>query len=356
MSIRVLLTRGFSTVRAALDLVHQAMQPGEFHLAASYSTPHTPLRLAADSFYLEPAPTVATPYADWLLALCVAQEFSLVWPQSQWSLLLEQRRRFSQAGVRLLLPCPDAATLAELQDKAQAGTRLVTVGVPLPLSFPFATRAEFIAAQAALSEQGRRTCVKPTHSVYGLGFRLIDEGKSPLERFLANDYFAISAAEFGRLLDLAQNQRPFLAMEYLAGDEYSIDCLAEQGRLLRAVIRRKPADSHWRWQAIETNPVAWDIAARVIAAFQLDGLVNVQTRERIHADGRREQCFLEANPRMSGGIFLSCQSGLNLPYWYLRRAAGTAEASAIPWPESGLRVAKIEQAVTLAADDPGDCR
>ena len=346
---RVLLTRGLSTVRTAIDLIHQAMQPAEFHLAASYSTLHTPLRLVADSFYLEPGAMAGEAYADWLLTLCQTEQFAVVWPQSHWGLLLEQRQRFSRAGVQLLLPCPDPATLAAIQDKAQASLRLATAEIALPLSFPFSTAEEFSTAQAALTAQGRRTCVKPARSIYGLGFRLIDEGKSPLDRFLANDIFAISSAEFQRLLDVAPGPRAFLAMEYLAGDEYSMDCLAQQGRLVRAVIRRKPADSRWRWQQIEANPTAWAIAERVVAAFQLDGLVNVQTRERVDAEGRREQCFLEVNPRMSGGIFLSCQSGLNLPYWFLRLAMGTVEASAIPWPATGLRVAKIEQAVTLPA-------
>ena len=108
---------------------------------------------------------------------------------------------------------------------------------------------------------------------------------------------------------------------------------------------QRPAQG--RWQLIEDNPEAWAIAERVIAEFRLNGLINIQTRERIHANDRREQCFLEVNPRMSGGIDMACQAGLNLPYWLLRLVAGTVEAAAIPWPVAGVRVATIEQAVTL---------
>jgi hypothetical protein len=35
MTIRVLLTRGLSNVRDAIDLIHRAMVPGEFHLGAT---------------------------------------------------------------------------------------------------------------------------------------------------------------------------------------------------------------------------------------------------------------------------------------------------------------------------------
>ena len=164
-------------------------------------------------------------------------------------------------------------------------------------------RQEFTDALATFAAGGWRTCVKPVRSIYGLGFRLIDDSKRPLERFLANDVFTIDSAGFARLLDAAEGERAFLAMEYLAGDERSIDCLADRGRLVRAIVRRKPADSHWRWQIIEDDPAAWEIAEQAVAAFRLNGLINVQTRERIHEDGRREQCFLEVNPRMSGGIY-----------------------------------------------------
>ena len=347
MTVRVLATRGLSNVRDAIDLIHQAMVPAEFHLGASYATQYTPLRLVADSFYLEPSDGTAEAYVEWLLALCREQDFRWVWPQSRWSLLLGEQDRFRSAGVGLILPCPNGELLAEVQDKSRANTRLAAAGVPLPQTWQITTSAEFVEAMKALNQVGRQGCVKPIQSIYGLGFRLIDDSQSPLDRLLANDTFAISAAEFVRLLDMAQSQRPFLMMEYLTGDERSIDCLACHGRLIRAVVRRKPAGSGWRWQLIETDSEAWEIARRAIAAFELNGLVNVQTRERISADGRREQCFLEVNPRMSGGIYLSCESGLNLPYWLLRSVAHSIDEAAIPHPATGVRVAKIERAVSL---------
>jgi biotin carboxylase len=347
MSTRVLFTRGLSNVRDAIELIHRAMAPGEFHLGATYVTEHTPLRRVADSFYLEPVETAPEAYVDWLLALCRGQEFAWVWPQGRWSLLLTHRSRFARAGIRLILPCPHLEMLDDVQDKARANARLAAVGVPLPQTLPVITSAQFGDALVALGGATRRVCVKPVRSIYGLGFRLIDDDKRPLDRFLANDCFTIGSAEFAELLDAANGQRPFLAMEYLAGDERSIDCLAREGRLVRAVVRRKPANAHGRWQLIEDDPEGWEIASLTVAAFGLDGLVNVQTRERIHPDGRREQCFLEVNPRMSGGIDMACQASLNLPYWLLRLAIGTVAEADIPWPVPVVRVAKIERAVVL---------
>lgn len=346
MTIRVLLTRGLSNVRDAIELIHQTMAPGEFHLGATYFTEDTPLRGVADSFHLEPVGADAEAYVAWLLDLCRVQDFPWIWPQSRWSLWLQAQDRFAAAGVRLMLPCPDAETLAVLQDKACANARLEAA--PLPRSWSIATAEEFRAALAALDSEAQRVCIKPAQSIYGLGFRLIDDAKRPLDRLLNNDCFTIGGAEFAALLETAGGQRPFLAMEYLAGDERSMDCLAQDGQLVRAIIRRKPAVAQGRWQMIEKDAEGWAIAAQVVAEFRLNGLINVQTRERLHPDGRREQCFLEVNPRMAGGIHMACQAGLNLPYWGLRLATGTVDTADIPWPASGVRVTKIEQAVVLA--------
>ncbi|HRF42872.1 MAG TPA: ATP-grasp domain-containing protein [Candidatus Competibacteraceae bacterium] len=347
MTQRVLLTRGLSNVRDAIDLIHQAMLPGEFHLGATYFTEHTPLRQAADSLYLEPADKEVEVSIEWLLDLCRTQDFGWIWPQGRWPLLLQAQDRLAATGIRSILPCPDADTLEVLQDKARANARLAAAGVSLPRSLPVAAADEFIAALAELESSAHKVCVKPVQSIYGLGFRLIDDSKRPFDRLLSNDSFTIGRAEFAALLETSAGERPFLAMEYLAGDERSIDCLAWHGRLVRAVIRRKPSTAHGRWQIIEDDAESWKIAAHAVAEFRLHGLVNVQTRERLHPDGCREQCFLEVNPRMAGGIDMACQSGLNLPYWLLRLAAGTIEEAQIPWPASGVRVAKIERAVIL---------
>lgn len=347
MTTRVLTTRGLSNVRDAIELIHRAMAPGEFHIGASYVTEHTPLRLSADSFYLEPAEAEPDAYVEWLLALSRAQDFAWVWPQSRWALLMGWRERFDALGVRLILPCPDAATLDDIQDKSRANARLEAIGVPMPQTLLVTTGAEFVAAMATIGDSGQRACVKPVRSIYGLGFRVIDDGKRPLDRLLGNDSYTIGGAEFASLLDAAEGRHPFLAMEYLAGDERSVDCLARTGTLVRAVVRRKPAKAHGRWQIIEDDAEAREIARQVVGAFRLDGLINVQTRERIGHDGRRQQCFLEVNPRMSGGIDMACRAGLNLPYWLLRLVAGMVAEEAIPWPAADVRVAKIERAVTL---------
>ena len=143
MATRVLATRGLSNVRDAFDLVREAMVPGEFHLGASHATEHTPLRLSADSFYLEPADGGAPEaYVEWLLALCRERDFALVWPQSRWSWLLKAQDRFAAdlaAFLRDLHTIPsDALTAAGLPP------------APSPLRSPALWRDHLAAIRAEL--------------------------------------------------------------------------------------------------------------------------------------------------------------------------------------------------------------
>jgi hypothetical protein len=50
---------------------------------------------------------------------------------------------------------------------------------------------------------------------------------------------------------------------------------------------------------------------------------------------------------MSGGIAMSCLSGVSFPYWALKLALDPACAADIPRPRSGLRVGELSQAVIL---------
>jgi biotin carboxylase len=78
------------------------------------------------------------------------------------------------------------------------------------------------------------------------------------------------------------------------------------------------------------------------AHFRLDALFNIQFR-----DSAGKAYLLEINPRMSGGLYCSCLSGVAFPYWAVRLALGTANPEDIPQPKVGFRVAQVNRAVRL---------
>ena len=346
---RVLLTRGLSNVRDALDWLQREASPGEFALFASYATPHTPIRSVADALLVEPAGSGGEAWLAWLAATAERERIGLIWPQAWIKTLLSHPVAAKSLAAPIVLPCPDVATYELMHDKAACHAALVEHYPAIPTAWSTVARgaSEVAAAIAECRDRGCAPCIKPLSGMFGSGFRLLERKGSALRRILTNDMYTLGEADLLAAIQADPHPPPLLVMEYLAGEERSIDVLAWQGAFVAGVVRHKVAEAAGRWQRVAPDPAAEEIARQMVVGYQLHGIVNVQTRERIRRDGSREACFLEVNLRMSGGIGMACAAGLNLPLWLLRLALGTAKISEVPPAPPSGRVAKFETAMAL---------
>jgi carbamoyl-phosphate synthase large subunit len=139
-----------------------------------------------------------------------------------------------------------------------------------------------------------------------------------------------------------------IVQEYLPGDEYSVDVLADAvGRVVAAVPRtRTRVDSGVSIAGRTVHDDALESTASAAArAIGLSGVANVQLRRA--ADGTPS--LLEINPRFPGALPLTIAAGVDMPSYVLDLALG------LPLPE---QVAFREIAnVRFLEDvfiDPGD--
>jgi predicted ATP-grasp superfamily ATP-dependent carboligase len=186
-------------------------------------------------------------------------------------------------------------------------------------------------------EQGDydEVCIKPCVSVYGKGFGRItaQQARCGAERDHVEHWLAKNVRNGGC--------EPQLVMQFLPGHEYSVDIAAREGELLAAAVRRKPLSG--AGQLLQHNPLLVETARALVAHFKLNAMVNVQFRE--DAAGRPR--LLEINPRASGGIGMSCLSGINLPDIALRAALQPGYTVPPLEPIYGVRVAEISRAVIV---------
>ena len=75
----------------------------------------------------------------------------------------------------------------------------------------------------------------------------------------------------------------------------------------------------------------------------MHGLINVQFKDAL--DGSPK--LLEINPRASGGIAMSCLSGLNLPLIAYQACLQDGKRTTLHAPTYGLRVAEIPSAIIV---------
>ncbi|NHZ99902.1 ATP-grasp domain-containing protein [Massilia sp. CCM 8734] len=342
--MRVWFNRTFSSVYAAIGLIREADLEGRFHLIYSNANPHALAGRVAHDFFVEPTGLDNEQYIDWCLAFCREQRVDIFIPGRLSTELASAHARFEAQGTRVL----SAATQEQLElihDKARFYATTKLAGAPVAEFRVFENVAQFDCAYAELRARYPKLCVKPSRSVYGLGFAILDEERSSAALLLAGAEYHIGRDDMRRGLAELGEFRTMLLMAYLDGHEYSVDCVGDKGRLVAAVARKKPMTAG-RGQLIDMRDDILEATAELTRIHGLNGAFNVQFRE---GDGKLH--LLEINPRMSGGIGMACVAGPNLPYIALKGFADGFDKVLVPPVRDGIRVAELSAPAELHSVD-----
>jgi carbamoylphosphate synthase large subunit len=339
--MRVWFNRTFSSVYAAIGLIREGDAERRFHLIHSNPNPHSPAARVAHEFYVEPTGMEDDAYVAWCLDFCREHRVDIFIPGKGATLLAALHERFEAQGTRVL-SVASAASLQAIHDKARFYAETELPDAPVAEFRQFESVAQFDAAYAELRARHPTLCIKPSRSVFGLGFSIIDEARSSAALLLAGVEYHIGLADLRRGLAELGEFRTMLLMEYLDGHEYSVDCVGDQGRLVAAIARKKPMQSG-HGQLIDMRSDILDATAHLASAYGLSGMFNVQFRE-----GGGKLRLLEINPRMSGGIGMACVAGPNLPWIALRGFADGFARVEVPPVRNGIRVAELAAPTELA--------
>lgn len=336
---RVWFNKTFASVGSAIRLIREADQKGDYEIVCTNTNPHASAFLAAHESAVEPSGYKGQAYLAWCLNFCVTHRIDIFTPGKEASLVSAERGRFEAQGTRVLCAAP-SGMLDLLHNKARF-YQDVACATP-PAAFRLVeTATEFDMAYRDLRKDHSKLCIKPSVSVYGLGFSVLDEERSSAQLLLEGVSHHIGLEDLRRGFLTMEKFRPMLLMEYLDGHEFSVDCVGDNGRLVCAVPRKKPLLTG-QGQVIVLRDDILESTRHLSESYCLNGTFNVQFRE-----GQRGLCLLEINPRMSGGIGMACLAGPNLPYLALAGFDRGFENLTIPPVRDGLRVGEISFAAEL---------
>ena len=328
---RVWFNKTFSSIYNVIRLLRRDDAPGAFHVVCTHTNAEFVGFRPSHESEVEPNDLSEEAYVEYCLAFCERHGIDVFVPGKSKLAIAEARAAFEQKGTRLLLAAEPAA-MRHFEDKAAFYAGLDPALAAAPRFIKVNTVGEFVAACESLRAEGFKVCFKPSCSTGGLGFRILDDQRNELRNLFGGEVIRMTTALAAHILAQESRFRDLLVMEYLDGAEYSIDCLATNGRLLRAIPRRKPVRLGGT-QLLEDNADLVALAARLTSAFQLNSVFNIQVR---YASGVPK--LLEINARTSGGIYFACLSGVNLPAWAIALACGDANECDIPEPRVGLAV------------------
>jgi len=249
-------------------------------------------------------------------------------------ILASRRCEIECLGVRAVVSDPEALSLAN--DKGRTTEAIREAGLPAPRAKVVHSADGLRRAAGELGYPGVPVVVKPCQSNGSRGVRILDPTIDRLHLLLHEKPSSLISTldDVAGILEGADPFPPYVVMEYLPGEEYSVDCLADGERALVVVPRRR---DEIRQGISFAGTVVYDeeivtYSRSIVERLRLWGPIGLQVRR----DAAGAAKLIEINPRLQGTTALSVAAGVNLPWLSVRLALGESfSVGPIAW---GTRV------------------
>lgn len=280
-----------------------------------------------DAFYNVPA-TDSEEFVDKIVDICEKEKVDILLPQMSAELpkYLENVERFKAVGT--IVSMTTNTNLYIANNKLRLFDFMKAHGIPTTKYAGVHSFIEFDKALSDLDYPNKPIVVKIPESSGARGVRIIDDNRSKFEMFVhdkPSSAFITLDDMKSILLDATRiygnDYFPeLLLMEYLPGDEYDIDLLADDGEVLYSAGRRNPqmVMSISQTSVLERNDRAERIAEQLVKELGLDG--NLGFDFKFDSNGNAQ--LLEINPRIDATVSIFAAGGLNLPYLRIKQLLG----------------------------------
>lgn len=336
---RIWFNHSFSTTYQFINSIRNNPDNKKFEVFCTHSNPHSIVLQFGDHKSLEPIGTSEEEYIDFCLDYCKTNKIDIFVPGYKRLFLISKYiKEFQNIGVKTLID-ENIDIVNIFDDKALTYESFKNSDiVDIPEYYIVNNLNDFNIAYDKIISSGKLACFKPLKAVGGSGFRIIDNQVDSIEFLSDTPSFRVSYNHVKSILEKYETFPELMVLEYLGGSEYSIDCLAYKGKLHVAIPRKKMGK---RLRYLENNYELIEVAKKFNDKFKLSFIFNIQVRN----DDEGVPKLLEVNPRMSGGLNVTCLSGVNYPYLALKLLNG--ENINIPTPNFDILAGDIEETIIL---------
>lgn len=266
-------------------------------------------------------PAIAPLFIASVIELCRKDKINVILPLVTKELipLSKHKEEFEKDGIRI--PISSAASMEIAINKSRLYEFLQWRGIPIPSFRVVETIDQFNEAIKELGYPGKQVCFKPSVSNGSRGFRIISEQMNELD-LLFNykpDSSYITASDAIRILSTG-NFPELLVSDWLPGDEFSVDCLANNGETVLALprVRRRMINGITVEGEFIQDAAIQEYCASIIKALRLHGNVGIQLKRSLTG----QPLILEINPRVQGTIAACLGAGINFPALAIRQELG----------------------------------
>lgn len=261
-------------------------------------------------------------YIDKLIEICVKESVDVVFPQISMELELFRDRLsdFERIGVKVAVSSKD--TLAVANNKYMLYEMMKNNGLETPSYYKVDSKETLMNAVSNLGYPQKDVCIKVPDSSGSRGVRIISAHKSKANIFLnekPSSLFVTLEETISIIEECAefQNLPDLFAMEAMPGCEYTVDLLADKGKVIYSAGRRNTVSSMSIAQEsiVEEQPKAFRLCEQIVSLLELDGNLGFD----FMMDANNEPVFTDLNPRITATIVLYAAAGINFPYLRIKQ-------------------------------------
>ncbi len=316
---RIWYNHWFSTAYHLIHLMRECGTDAEF--IGSSSNEQCVYKFECDEWYKEDYNADMGGYAEYCLDFCKKHSIDVFVPRRGLNDIVRNAELFESNGIKLFANT-NAAHLEITDDKIKTYEYIRDNGLRymLPPYIPCGNANEFRNAAEEFKSRGIRVCYKLAVDEGAATFRIIDDNGKP--NIYNNSPYHVTSEQAERIVDEYGFEKRIMVMPYLDSPEVSVDCLKTANGLLM-LPRYKTAS---RFYEIRFDGEIMKRTEEIAKYFDFEMPFNVQYRMY-----NGEAVVLEINPRMSGGLQISCAaSEINLPVLALRKLLGKSVKWAYP--------------------------
>lgn len=266
-----------------------------------------------DVMYQVPAAT-ASDYIDCLLEICRQEKVDIVMPimSAELPALVQNKDRFKEIGTIVSVSNLDSVLIAN--NKFKLYSFMKQNGMRVPRFCCLRNADQLAEAFSYVGYPEIPVCIKATESSGSRGVRIVDPSKSRFDILFGEkpNSFYITYEELDAILHEKDSMPEMMVMEALPGAEFSIDLVADHGKILYMGARQSNSitASIPMEATLFHDDEGYQIARDIIQKLQLDG--NADLDFKYDRTGR--PVLMEINPRLAATMRIFKEGGMNLPY------------------------------------------
>lgn len=270
-----------------------------------------------DSFHVVPKPSEDEEFIEQILEVCETENIDVILPQvtNELEVFSKNKSKFEKNGVKVGVT--DYTGLHAANNKFLLTKVAEEIGCSVPKFTLVKSLSEFEDVLPSFGFPDTPVVVKPPVSRGMRGLRIIDENKDTFDLWKNEKPTGVycTKKEFESIFE--NNDFPeLMVIEYLPGEEYTVDALALNGTAFVIVPRKRlQIRSGITFKGIpERNEKIIRYSDALIKELKLSYAFGFQFK----LDDNNEPKLLECNPRIQGTMVMAALAGANVIYSSLK--------------------------------------